>query len=268
MNIRVLAVIATLLSPPLWAETSGSDKLSTACATVEFMAKMVAVNLLLPADSDAPHALQSMQDELRELNRRVCQSVILTRDTRYDSRYGNGARISRDLYDSPWYFPGGQLFLARPGEDTTVYYPNGQVMSYHWTHGGEAVFWPNGQVATFHLRRAHETWYYPGGQIITYQAGVRGGRWFYPFARLDGRIGQEVISSNWGDEDEDFNFLNFGADGRPYMTRERIRRKLSLSDADLLDVAGVMLLITRLYQAEDDARQFVPADANITGPAW
>ena len=48
MKIRVLAVIATLLSPPLWAETSGSDKLSTACATVEFMAKMVAVNLLLP----------------------------------------------------------------------------------------------------------------------------------------------------------------------------------------------------------------------------
>ena len=52
------------------------------------------------------------------------------------------------------------------------------------------------------------------------------------------------------------------------MTRERIRRKLSLSDDDLLDVAAVLLLVTRLYQAEDDARQFVPADANITGAPW
>ncbi|MCB1665427.1 MAG: hypothetical protein KDI28_06575 [Pseudomonadales bacterium] len=268
MIARYITLIAVLSSPALWAESSGSDNFSTACATVEFMAKMVAVNLLVPANNDNMAELEGMQQELKELNRRVCQSVLLTRDTRYESHYSNGTRISRDLYDSPWYFPGGHLFLASPGEDTTIYYPNGQVMSYHWTHGGEAVFWPNGQVATFRLRHSYETWYYPGGQIITYQAGVRGGRWFYPFARLDGRIGQEVISSNWGDEDEDFNFLNFDTSGRPYMTRERIRRKLSLTDDDLLDVAGVMLLITRLYQAEDDARQFVPADANITGPAW
>jgi len=29
-----------------------------------------------------------------------------------------------------------------------------------------------------------------------------------------------------------------------------------------------VLLITRLYQAQDEARQFVPADANITGAPW
>jgi hypothetical protein len=52
------------------------------------------------------------------------------------------------------------------------------------------------------------------------------------------------------------------------MTRERIRRKLTLSDEDLLDVTAVLLLITRLYQAQDEARQFVPADANITGAPW
>jgi len=52
------------------------------------------------------------------------------------------------------------------------------------------------------------------------------------------------------------------------MTRERIRRKLTLSDDDLLDVAAVVLLITRLYQAQDEARQFVPADSNITGAPW
>lgn len=268
MRTYAFFISTLLLAAPVAADSIGSDNFSTACATVEFMAKMVAVNLLIPADSDEVAELQGMQDALKELNRRVCQSVLLTQDTRYASRYGNGTQISRDLYKAAWYFPNGRLFMARPGEDVSIYYPNGKVMSYHWTHGGEAVFWPNGQVATFRLRQSNVTWYYPGGQIITYEAGMRGGRWFYPFARLDGRIGQEVISSNWGNDDDSFSFLNFTAEGRPYMTRERIRRKLSLTDADLLDVAGVMLLITRLYQAEDEARLFVPADANITGPAW
>ena len=257
-----------LLSQQSMAESTGSDNFSTACATVEFMAKMVAVNILIPADHDSVAELNNMQNALQELNRRVCQSVILTQDTRYESRYSSGVRISKDLYNAAWYFPNGQLFMAQAGRDTNIFYPNGRIMSYHWTHGGEAVFWPNGQVATFRLRYSNETWYYPAGQIITYEAGIRGGRWFYPFPRLDGRIGQEVISSNWGYDDEDFNFLNFDSRGNPYITRERIRRKLALSDSDLLDVAGVLLLITRLYQAEDSARQFVPADSNITGPAW
>ncbi len=268
MKPALFLTLTLLIGTPAYAASSGSDNFSTACATVEFMAKMVAVNLLIPGPQDSLASLESMQDSLKELNRRVCQSVILTQDTRYESRYANGTRISRDLYNAPWYFPNGQVFMARPGDDVSIYYPNGRVMSYHWTHGGDAVFWPNGQIATFRLRVAGETWYYPGGQIITYEAGIRGGRWFYPFPRLDGRIGQEVISSNWGQDDEDFNFLNFDSNGRAYMTRERIRRKLALTDSDLLDVAGVMLLITRLYQTEDDARQFVPADANITGPAW
>jgi len=268
MKAFALMLITALISPTVFAQSSGSDNFSTACATVEFMAKMVAVNMLVPGAQDKLTELQGMQNSLKELNRRVCQSVLLTEDTRYESHYSNGARISRDLYNAAWYFPNGQLFMAQPGKDVGIYYPNGRVMSYHWTHGGDAVFWANGQIATFRLRYTDETWYYPGGQIITYEAGVRGGRWFYPFARLDGRIGQEVISSNWGYDDEDFNYLNFDSRGAPYITRERIRRKLALTDSDLLDVAGVLLLITRLYQAEDDARQFVPADSNITGPAW
>jgi len=250
------------------AAGTGPDNFSTGCATVEFMAKMIAVNLLLPATHDDVKQLATMQESLRELNRLVCQSVILTDDTRYASRYANGRRISADLYNAAWYFPNGQLFMAGAGRDVTVYYPNGRPMSYHWTHGGEPLFWPGGGLATSRLRVKDATWFYPGGQIITYEAGIRGGRWFYPFARLDGRTGQEVISSNWGADEESFNYLNFDSAGRPYMTRERIRRKLSLSDEDLLDVAAVMLLITRLYQAEDDARQFVPADANITGAPW
>ncbi len=123
-------------------------------------------------------------------------------------------------------------------------------------------------MATYRHRVTDETWYYPDGNIITYEAGLQGGRWFYPFPRLDGRVGQEVISSNWGDNNDYFNYLNFDARGLPYITRERIRRKLALSDVDLLDVPGVMLMITRLYQAEDDARLFVPADANITGAPY
>jgi hypothetical protein len=263
--VLVLCIPVTLQAA---GGTTGSDNFSTGCATVEFMAKMLAVNLLLPANHDDTVQLQSMQASLMELNRLVCQSVILTDYTRYESRYGNGRRISSDLYNAAWYFPNGQMFMAGAGRDVTVFYPNGRPLSYHWTHGGEPLFWPGGGLATSRLRVQDEAWFYPGGQVITYEAGIRGGRWFYPFARLDGRVGQEVISSNWGADEEYFNYLNFDATGRPFMTRERVRRKLSLSDEDLLDVAAVLLLVTRLYQAEDDARQFVPADANITGAPW
>jgi hypothetical protein len=173
--------------------------------------------------------------------------------------------ISNDLYHQAWYFPNGQLFMAEPGLDTTIYYPNGRIMAYHWMHGDQALFWPNGSLATNYFRAFDETWYYPDGNIITYEAGYAGGRWFYPFQRLDGGIGQEVISSNWGVEDEDFTFLNFTVSGSLFTARERIRRKLIFDDIDLLDVSGVLLLITRLYQASDSAKQFAPADVNITG---
>ena len=127
-----------MLSQQSMAESTGSDNFSTACATVEFMAKMVAVNILIPADHDSVAELNNMQNALQELNRRVCQSVILTQDTRYESRYSSGVRISKDLYNAAWYFPNGQLFMAQAGRDTNIFYPNGRIMSYHWTHGGEA----------------------------------------------------------------------------------------------------------------------------------
>ena len=132
-------------------------------------------------------------------------------------------------------------------------------------HGDQALFWPNGSLATNYFRVFYETWYYPDGNIITYEAGFSGGRWFYPFQRLDAGIGQEIISSNWGVEDEDFTFLNLTASGGLSTASESIRRKLIFVDIDLLDVPGVLLLITRLYQASDSAKQFAPADVNITG---
>lgn len=259
-------LILVLLQFPLTALANGGEqKWAQGCATLEFMAKMVTVNLLLPADHDNLRALRDMRDYLLEMNRAVCQPAILTRDTRFSPRYDNGMVISPDLYHGPWYFPNGVLFLAAPGTDTAVNYPNGKPMALHWTHEDDPVFWPNGRLATSHFRTHDVTWYYPGGQIITYVAGYQGGRWFYPFSRLDGRLGQEEISHRWGREDEHFSFLNFRPDGSVYLTRERIYGRLVLDDIDLLDVPGVLLLITRLYQQDDPARLFVPPDANITG---
>ena len=259
---------ASLLLSALAIADSGSRNVSSACATLEFMAKMVALNLLLPHDNDDMGELQSINHQLLQMNRLVCQKVILTGDSRGNSRYNNGYRVSNDLYYDSWFFPNGTLFMHAPGEDVTIYYPNGQPMAYHWMHDGQALFWPNGRLATQYFRTYDVTWYYPDGHIITYEAGYQGGRWFYPFARLDGGIGQEVIASEWGVEDERFTFLNFSANGNLYTTRERIRRKLIFDDLDLLDVPGVMLTITRLYQARDTAQQFVPADANITGAPY
>ena len=244
---------------------SGSGNVSSACATLEFMAKLVSLNGMLPADYDHVSEMQHMEAMLAEMNLLVCQPVIMTGYSRGNSYYSNGQLVSTDTYHDPWYFSNGQLFMAGAGEDTTIYYPNGRIMAHHWMHGDQALFWPNGNLATNYFRAFDVTWYYPDGSIITYEAGYAGGRWFYPFPRLDGGIGQEVISSEWGIEDEDFTFLNFHANGTLFTTHERIRRKLIFDDIDLLDVPGVLLLITRLYQAGDKVKQFAPADVNITG---
>ncbi len=262
---RILMLMLLLgLSATLPAHT-GSVNVSSACATLEFMAKMVSLNIMLPDYYDDIGELYAMERDLAELNRLVCQPVILTDFTRGSSYYSDGTLVSIDLYYDAWYFPGDRLFLAAPGEDTPIYYPNGRVMAHDWMHGDQVLFWPNGNLATNYFRAFDEPWYYPDGNVITYESGYTGGRWFYPFPRLDGGIGQEVISSNWGIEDENFTFLNFLEDGSLFTTRERIRRKLLFDDIDLLDVPGVLLLITRLYQATDSAKQFAPADVNITG---
>jgi len=244
---------------------TGSANVSSGCATLEFMAKMVALNAMLPADHDRISELQSMEAVLAEMNHLICQPVILTEFSRGNTRYNNDRKVSTDLYYDPWYFSNGRLFMSGAGKDTIIYYPNGRIMSHHWMHGGQAVFWPNGNLATNYFREFDTTWYYPDNNVITYEAGYAGARWFYPFRRLDGGAGQEVISSDWGIEDEDFTFLNFDSSGNLYTTRERIRRKLVLDDIDLLDVPGVLLLITRMYQMQDTAKAFTPADVNITG---
>jgi hypothetical protein len=245
-HARILALSLLLSFSPAVLAREGSANVSSACATLGFMGKMLALNTMLPADFDDVGEMSVMGDELAELNQLACQPVILTGYRRGNSYYTNGTLISNDLYHQAWYFPNGQLFMAEPGLDT-------------------ALFWPNRSLATNYFRAFDETWYYPDGNIITYEAGYSGGRWFYPFQRLDGGIGQEIISSNWGVEGEDFTFLNFTASGSLFTASERIRRKLIFDDIDLLDVPGVLLLITRLYQASDSAKQFAPADVNITG---
>src|SRR5690606_20509761 len=121
----------------------------------------------------------------------------------------------------------------------------------------------NGRAVSSDLEQ--QAWYYPDGHIVTYLAGVKGARWFYPFARLDGTVGQEMISSEWGRLDSYFQTINYTSNGSMYMKRERIRDKLVLSGEELLDVPGVLLMLTRLYQADDNARQSIPGDGSLTG---
>lgn len=261
----ILVSLCLLAANPALA---GSAAVSSTCATLEFMAKMLQINMLLPANYDQPQQFSDMQHQLKELNRLACQPVLLTETTRFRSAYANGQTVSADLYDSAWYFPNGQLFVARAGRDTPVYFPNGQVMAFRWLRGGQTLYWPNGNPATFSFRTINEAWYYPDGHIITYLAGVQGERWFYPFARLDGSIGQEMISSRWGVAGETFQAIDYGQDGWMFMRRERIRDKLVLSDTELLDVPGVLLMITRFYQMPDEARLFMPGDSSITGAPY
>lgn len=87
--------------------------------------------------------------------------------------------------------------------------------------------------------------------------------------RSTGPLVDSDRSLDWGEEGEDFTFLHFDGNGRLFTRRERIRRKLVFDDVELLDVPGVLLLITGLYQRKDRAQEFTPADSNITGaPFW
>lgn len=264
-------IASTLMLLSLLATTSAqasSSAVSSSCASLEFMAKMLAINILLPANRDRADDLIQMRNQMLAMNQLACQPVLLTENARFDSRYENGRRVSTDLYQNAWYFPNGQLFVARPGRDTAIYYPNGQAMAFSWMRGGQTIYWTNGNPATFSFRTINEPWYYPDGHIVTYLAGRKGERWFYPFARLDGQIGQEMISSKWGAYDEYVSLIQYTANGMMYMKRERIRDKLVLSDEELLDVPGVILMLTRLYQAPDEARLFIPGDGSITGSPW
>jgi hypothetical protein len=107
-------VLALLLAATSSMAHADARAVSSACASLEFMAKMLSVNTLLPASHDHPQQLANMHSAMAELNRLACQPVMLTEATRFSSRFINGQPVSADLYDSAWYFPNGQLFVARP----------------------------------------------------------------------------------------------------------------------------------------------------------
>ena len=261
-------ILPACLLIPVSVSHADEEHVASACATLEFMAKMTALNLLLPANNDDVAELQLASQQMRELNRLACQPVVHDGGTRYQNTYANGRQVSIDLFNQAWYFPNGQVFTTHPGRNSAIYYPNGQLLAYGWTRGEETVFWPNGNPATFSFRTEQEAWYYPDGHIITYLAGVQGARWFYPFARLDGQVGQEMISSKWGRSGEYFSHLRFSRNGLAFVEQQRIRGKLVLSDAELLDVPGVLLMGTRLYQAPDEAMLFLPGDGSIAGAPY
>ncbi|MBT8145198.1 MAG: hypothetical protein KJN90_00005, partial [Gammaproteobacteria bacterium] len=112
-------LLTLLILPSVAFANSGSRNVSSACATLEFMAKMVAINTMIPARHDSYSELQEMNSQLRQMNRLICQRVILTSETRGNSRYRNGSMASNDLYYDAWYFPNGRLFMTAPGKDVT-----------------------------------------------------------------------------------------------------------------------------------------------------
>ena len=163
---RIISLIILLSIAPTVLARTGSANVSSACATLEFVAKMVTLNTMIPANYDDIDELLYMEDSLAELNRRVCQPVILTEYTRGSNYYSDGSLISTDLYYDAWYYPNDRLFMAAPGEDTPIYYPNGRVMAHHWMHGEQLIFWPNGNLATDYFQAFDVSWYYPDGNVI------------------------------------------------------------------------------------------------------
>ena len=95
-HARILSLLLSF-SPAVLARESSAN-VSSACATLEFMGKLLALNTMLPADFDDVGEMNVIGDELAELNQLACQPVILTDYCRGNSYYANGTLISNDLY--------------------------------------------------------------------------------------------------------------------------------------------------------------------------
>jgi len=130
-HTRILALSLLLTFSPIVLAKESSAGISSACATLEFMGKMLMLNTILPVVSMISGKMKSMADALTELNQLACQPVIVTSYRRGNSYFANGSLISNDLYHQAWYFPNGKLFMVEQGLDTTIYYPNERIMTHH-----------------------------------------------------------------------------------------------------------------------------------------
>ena len=128
---RILALSQLLIFSPVVLAKEGSASISSSCATLEFMRKMLTLNTMLPVVSMMSGKMKSMVDVLTELNQLASQPVIVTSYRHGNSYYANGSLIFNDLYHQAWYFPNGQLFMAEQGLDTTIYYPKERIMAHH-----------------------------------------------------------------------------------------------------------------------------------------
>ena len=122
---RIMALTVFVMVTSNSFAQGGADNVSSGCATLEFMAKMVTLNRLLPANDDHVAEFVEIESQLKQMNRLVCQPVILTGFTRGNSHYDNGALASTDLYYDAWRFPNGQKLFSGPGLDTPIFYPTG-----------------------------------------------------------------------------------------------------------------------------------------------
>ena len=130
-HTRILALSMLLIIYPVVLAKEGSASISSACATLELMSKMLTLNTMLPVFSMMSGKMKSMADSLTELNQLASQSAIVTSYRHGNSYYTNGSLISNDLYHQAWYFPNGKLFMVEQGLDTTIYYPNERIMTHH-----------------------------------------------------------------------------------------------------------------------------------------
>ena len=93
-NLRISTLLAFMLfSASSLADISDNDQRQSACATLELMAKMTAINLILPANHDNLATLQETQNHLVAMNQLACQSVHFNEEIQFENRYDNGRLI-------------------------------------------------------------------------------------------------------------------------------------------------------------------------------
>ncbi len=74
----------------------------------------------------------------------------------------------------------------------TVYYDNGNVLTYNAGKVGATWSYSNGKVITYSAGKKGASWSYSNGQTMTYGAGNKGATWYYPNGNVITYSGPEM----------------------------------------------------------------------------
>lgn len=119
------------------------------------------------------------ETEMGKLYRALCRFTPENNSTVY---YPNGevATHYANKVGATWYYSNKEVATHYAGKaDATFYYSNKEVLTHYVAKVGATIYYPNKEVLTHYWGKKNTTWYYPNKEVITHYAGKIGASWYY-----------------------------------------------------------------------------------------